>query len=172
MEIIVVSDTNIFIDLIETGLLELFLQLPMEVHTTDIVIAEITVEEQKAAILTIAEKGCIKIKTYSPDEMLKLLNFINSKQRRYDLHPADFSVWQYSSENGYTLLTGDGNLRKAAQADGVEVHGTIYIIDILIENQLLTPSLAADKLELLYSINPRQPKPEIENRLKKWRGSL
>lgn len=172
MEIIVVSDTNIFIDLIGTGLLELFFLLPLEVHTTDFVIAEITVEEQKAAILSFIEKGSIKKKTYSPDEMLKLLSFIKSKQRIYDLHPADFSVWQYSSENGYTLLTGDGNLRKAAQSDGVEVHGTIYVIDKLVEHQLLTPSLAVDKLELLYSINPRQPKLEIEKRLKMWRGCL
>ena len=47
MEIIVVSDTNILIDLIETGLLEQFFLLPMKVHTTDIVISEVTVPEQR-----------------------------------------------------------------------------------------------------------------------------
>ena len=35
MEIIVVSDTNILIDLIEAGVLEQFFLLPMKVHTTD-----------------------------------------------------------------------------------------------------------------------------------------
>lgn len=41
MEVIVVSDTNVFIDLISVGLHELFLSLPMEVHTTDMVIYEV-----------------------------------------------------------------------------------------------------------------------------------
>lgn len=171
METIVVSDTNILIDLVDIDLLEQFLLLPFGVHTTDIVIAEITVEEQKAAVLSVVEKASIKVKTYTPDEMLRLFSFISSKQQTYDLHPADFSVWQYSSENGYTLLTGDGNLRKAASADGVEVHGTIYIIDKMVEHQILAPTLAADKLELLYSINSRLPKSEIDLRIKLWRDS-
>jgi rRNA-processing protein FCF1 len=172
METIVVSDTNILIDLVDIGLLEQFLLLPFGIHTTDIVIAEITIEEQKAAVLSVIEKAGIKVKTYTPDEMLKLFSFISSKRRTYDLHPADFSVWQYSSENDYTLLTGDGNLRKAASADGVEVHGTIFLIDKMVEYQILTPTLAADKLELLYSINSRLPKSEIDLRIVKWRGSL
>lgn len=37
MEIIVVSDTNIFIDLIEVGLLDKFFSLPWEIHTTDMI---------------------------------------------------------------------------------------------------------------------------------------
>lgn len=172
METIVVSDTNIFIDLVDIGLLEQFLLLPFGIHTTDIVIAEINVDEQKAAVLDVVEKACIKVKTYTPDELLRLYSFINSKRQTYDLHPADFSVWQYSSENNYTLLTGDGNLRKAASADGVEVHGTIFLIDKMVEYQILTPTLAAEKLELLYSINSRLPKSEIDLRIVKWRGSL
>lgn len=41
MNIIVVSDTNVFIDLISIGLQEQFFQLPMEIHTTDMVVLEI-----------------------------------------------------------------------------------------------------------------------------------
>ena len=172
MDIIVVSDTNILIDLIDTGLLDYTLQLPIEVHTTDMVIAEITVEEQKTIIASIVDESRIKVKNFTPEEMLKLYGFINRMRQKHNLHPADFSVWQYATDNNYALFTGDGNLRKAALADGIEVHGTIYIVDKLVEHKFLTPALAADKLELLYSINPRQPKLEIEDRLKMWRGCL
>lgn len=172
MEIIVVSDTNILIDLIEAGVLEQFFLLPMKVHTTDIVISEVTAPEQKAQVRTLVQTRCLTVKTYTPDEMLRLLNFVNSRRRKCNLRIADFSVWQYASESNYILLTGDGNLRKLASEDGVEVHGTIYIFDKMVEQKILTPVIAADKLELLYSINHRLPKSEIDSRIEKWRGSL
>lgn len=172
MEIIVVSDTNILIDLIEAGVLEQFFLLPMKVHTTDIVISEVTVPKQKTQVRTLVQTRCLTVKTFTPDEMLKLFEFVNSKRRRCNLRVADFSVWQYAAENGHVLLTGDGNLRKLAAEDGVEVHGTIYVFDKMIEHKVLTPAIAADKLELLYSINHRLPKSEIDLRIKLWRGSL
>ena len=46
MNIIVVSDTNVFIDLISIGLQEQFFQLPMEIHTTDMVVFEVNRSDQ------------------------------------------------------------------------------------------------------------------------------
>ena len=50
MEIIVVSDTNIFIDLVKLDLLADFFLLPWDIHTTDFVISELTDHEQNAAV--------------------------------------------------------------------------------------------------------------------------
>lgn len=47
---IVVSDTNIFIDLYLIGLLNEFFALPFHIHTVDFVINEITEEKQKRTI--------------------------------------------------------------------------------------------------------------------------
>ena len=41
MEKIVVSDTNIFIDLISVNLLDGFFSLPWEIHTTDMIMKEL-----------------------------------------------------------------------------------------------------------------------------------
>ena len=137
-------------------MLEQFFLLPMKVHTTDIVISEVTVPEQKAQVKTLVQTRCLTVKAFAPDEMLRLIDFVNSRRRRCNLRIADFSVWQYASENNYILLTGDGNLRKLAAEDGVEVHGTIYIFDQMVEHKVLTPAIAADRLELLYNIFPSQ----------------
>ena len=169
MEIIVVSDTNILIDLIKSGLLEQFLSLPFEVHTTDMVIFEVTDPDQKAKVTTVIKQGYLKVKTFTSKEMLKLYAFVNSKRQKSNLSPADFSVWAYAADNNYPLLTGDGNLRKLAIADGVEVHGTLYIFDKMVEHMILTPVAAADSLELLNQINHRLPKSEVDLRLKRWR---
>ena len=47
---VVISDTNIFIDLLNADLLDTFLKLPLEVHTTDFVINEL--REEQAEIIT------------------------------------------------------------------------------------------------------------------------
>lgn len=51
MEIVVVSDTNIFIDLYKVGLLDEFFSLTINVHTTDLIVHELKVKEQKDKIL-------------------------------------------------------------------------------------------------------------------------
>lgn len=47
MEKIVVSDTNIFIDLISVNLLDGFFSLPWEVHTTDMIMKELGTSSDK-----------------------------------------------------------------------------------------------------------------------------
>ena len=50
MEKIVVNDTNVFIDLLDVGLLDKFFLLPWEIHTTDFVMLELLREGQKEAV--------------------------------------------------------------------------------------------------------------------------
>ena len=53
MTIVAVSDTNIFIDLLETSLLEKLFHLPWEIHTTDFILNEIKEAHQKKQMNTI-----------------------------------------------------------------------------------------------------------------------
>ena len=48
---IVISDTNIFIDLWNIGLLERFCELPLSIHTTDFIIGELKTQGVKDAII-------------------------------------------------------------------------------------------------------------------------
>ena len=61
MEIIAVSDTNIFIDLIEIGLLDEFFALPWETHTTDMIIHELKVIEQKKRVKDYQTRGILRV---------------------------------------------------------------------------------------------------------------
>ncbi|MGN0731384.1 MAG: hypothetical protein ACI4MA_05665 [Treponema sp.] len=67
------------------------------------------------------------------------------------------------------LLTGDGKLRKSAEADNVKVSGILYIFDNLVEYGILEKADAANLLEKLMQINMRLPKGECEKRILKWR---
>lgn len=169
MNTIVVSDTNVFIDLISIGLQEQFFQLPLEVHTTDMVVFEVNRSGQSDIMKDLIDRCCMKVKTHTPEEMLPYFQLAHTK---YNLSAADFSVLTYSKKNNYVLLTGDGKLRKVALTEGVEVHGTIYIIAEMVEHHILTELQGAMKLECLLNSNPRLPKSIINRLIEKWRGSL
>jgi hypothetical protein len=83
----------------------------------------------------------------------------------------DSSVWYYAKREGCILLTGDKKLRSSAANDGVEVRGILYVFDALVEESVITPSAAADKLAQLRVVNSRLPKDEIDKRIKLWEGT-
>lgn len=80
----------------------------------------------------------------------------------------DCAVWNYAKKHNYTLLTGDGQLRKKAIESNVTVKGIIYIFDHLVECEIITPQYAVIKLQELMKHNSRLPKSIIQERIEKW----
>ena len=99
--------------------------------------------------------------------MFKSGNFKPAKSGYFS--PA-LTVWYYAKKTGGRLLTGDGKLRKSAEADNVKVSGILYIVDNLVEYGILEKADAEDLLEKLMQINMRLPKGECEKRILKWRS--
>lgn len=67
-----------------------------------------------------------------------------------------------------TLLTGDGALRKAAQAEGVQYIGTIRILDLLYEGRLIDKSeyrYCLEELERQNGGKVRLPKNALRSRI-------
>ena len=67
------------------------------------------------------------------------------------------------------LLSGDKALRIAAQREGVEVHGSLWLLDILLLLDKMQESRYKDILRTMKSLNGsriRLPDKEIEKRLK------
>ncbi len=170
MKTIVVNDTNVFIDLLDVSLLEQFFLLPWEVHTTDFVMLELLKNGQKDTVAAYESNGSLHIATFKPEELSEIGILYKKIIRKSKVSLTDCSVWYYAERNNYTLLTGDRKLRNSALNDGVEIRGIIYVFDELVANGILSASQAAEKLNLLKSINPRLPKTEIEKRLKQWNG--
>lgn len=165
MEIVVVSDTNIFIDLYKIDLLDEFFSLAIHIHTTDFIIHELKVMDQKNKIL---DYGKLFIKNFDMQEMIKLVSFQRKMQDKTNVSIQDCSVWIYAQDNGYILLTGDGKLRRTAIKEGTNVRGILYIFDKMVEEKLLTPQKACEKIQLLRQINGRLPSKEIEKRVCIW----
>lgn len=163
---IIVNDTNIFIDLLSIGLLGALCEMPYDIRTVDFVIAEITNPEQSEAISALVVEGKIRIESFNPEELFEIISEHSVVPGNISI--PDCSVCYYARKHSATLLTGDRQLRKYAEASNVAVRGILFIFDELVANNILTTSQAAMKLRELLGINVRLPKSEIEKRINIW----
>ena len=60
---------------------------------------------------------------------------VNYTEKYPHISSYDAFALAIAKHRGIILLSGDGALRKAAQAEGVEVHGTIWVVDLLKEQR-------------------------------------
>ncbi len=166
---ILINDANILIDLVHLDLMNVFIQLEVELKTTDFVYEELN-NEQKALIQNFVETGSIEIIVTTEGEDFDRIAEIlaNSKGLSFE----DCSVWHYAEKLNGILLSGDGRLRNQATASGISVRGILYIFDQLLLNGLLTFDLAIQKIEQLYELNPRLPLNAKSDRLASWNSNM
>ena len=145
---IIVNDTNIFIDLHSCGLLDSFFKLPYKVHTTDLVMNELTKGTQHKDVVTFCEQGHLTIKSFSSKEVVRIWEYYTEAKKVCNVSIEDCSVLIYTKMLGSArLLTGDE----------------------LVNHNIISPKDAAVHLESLYESNVRLPKEEVEKRLEQWK---
>lgn len=103
MERIVVSDTNIFIDLVELGILADLFYLPWQIHTTDFVMDELTDATQFDAVNSYCERGRLTVGMLTPEEVGKIFQMSSSPGCK--ISPADFSVILYAQKANFHLTS-------------------------------------------------------------------
>ena len=163
--IIIVNDASILIDLLKLDLSDDFFRLPYEMHTTDLVNAEIT-DENAEQFQQYVKKKLINIYSFSEDEWVNILYI---KAKNPPLSMADCSCLWLCEQLSATLLTSDGKLRNSAAEKGILVHGILWVFEELIQKKEIALQRAKDKLRELLEINPRLPREECLKKLKKWK---
>lgn len=164
---IVVSDTNILIDLYNSGLLYYCKQLDLDFRTLDLIIEEIEVPEQRATINEIIKNGSLKVCSLTGSQVADVYQKIRYYNGKCNLSPEDISVMVYAINNHCRLLTGDKTLRKKAILENITVSGILYLTDMLIRESVLEPTCMIRSLKLLLESNSRLPKKLIEERIAK-----
>lgn len=165
---ILVNDTNIFIDLHSVGLLEEMCRLPYEIHTVDLVVAEIADADQRRIFDELVAEGGIFVDGFTADEVIEIVEEHSSVSGNLSI--PDCSVCYFARKHNVPMLTGDRRLRRYAEEQSIEVHGILFIFDELVKHNIISTSIAADRLEELFAINARLPKAEIRDRINRWRS--
>lgn len=157
---ILVSDTNVWIDLHHGELLDAVFELPYRFVTSDFAYDEL----RKPPGRTLAERG-LEIQAFAADQLEVLLEL-----RKAHSNPslADVSCFFLARENGWPLVTGDRKLRTAGQDQQVEVRGVLWILDELARFNIVGGQDLAAALQTMLDCGSRLPDNECRQRIKKW----
>lgn len=155
---IIITDTNVFIDLIQSGALQYFFQLDCEICTTDLVVEEVKVPEQQRQLETYQASGRLNIISLESGEIREAVQLPTSWALKGIV---DRTVLLKAIQLQCMVLSGDGNLRKECECRGLEVHGSLWVIREIWVAGLVTPERLLEILESLGR-NVRLPEKEME----------
>lgn len=163
---LIITDTNVFFDIIGIGALPEFFSLDYEIYTTVFVIQEIKQSDQKEAIEFFIRLKELSVVQFTTEEIEEIQRFKTVKKFK---GITDKSVLWKSLQLGSILLTGDRKLRIEAEAHGLEVHGSIWVIKSLVENDTISKSKGIQLLESLKQVNTSLPFSEIDKFIKDFK---
>jgi hypothetical protein len=85
----------------------------------------------------------------------------------------DTFAFSLASVRGWTLLTGDGELRALAQSQKVAFFGVLWVLDQLFDGQIASGESLAVALEaILAHPRCRLPRAEAQTRIARYRKSI
>lgn len=166
---ILISDTNILIDLCVTGLVEKCSLLDVDFRTVDFVINEITNPAQAAIVQRQIDNGYLTVLQFTQGETLELMDLYARYEYNTNLSLTDCAVMLCAKRGNYRLLTGDKNLRIKATNEGVMVSGILYLTDMMVNKRVVAALDMANYLEELLRTNNRLPKDSIQTRIDAYR---
>lgn len=163
---LIVTDTNVFFDLMSIEVLPDFFGLDFEICTTDFVVNEIIRIDQAEQIQNFIRSKQLTVYRLTSDEIDEVLNLKTNRNLR---RITDKSVLWKALQLKCKLVTGDKNLKSEAEEQGLEVNGSLWVIKTLVETNIIAPALAVELLEKLKIVNDSLPKIEIEKLIRKYK---
>jgi len=161
---LVLTDVSVFFDLFEVQLLAEFFGMEWEILTTEIIYDEILEQDQQEEFAKWRRSNLLTVIEFNGDE-IEQIRLMKTKLRNRSI--ADKSLLWKAKDLSAPLLTCDARLRKEAEHQKIEVHGSIWVIEKMNLNGVISNTKAIDKLELLKEINIRLPEKRINDLIKK-----
>jgi hypothetical protein len=154
-------DANILLDFIAGDIVDTLFLLPFDFLTSDIVVVEIS---RSYSDIQLKQMG-LNILELDEATVLEMFSF---KQQHIDLSIEDISIYFLSLKYKAIIISGDGPLRTLADTSLVEYHGTLWLLEELVQQGILSPRDAAEALRTMLSNKRWLPRAESEKLIKKW----
>ena len=145
---IAITDACIFIDLHNLILIEHFFGIDLEIHTSLDVVNELF-EAQRQQLMSFAEAGKLIIHPIKEEQRLNILQTPFPRA----LSEVDKTVLFLASKLDAVVVSSDKAVRNYAKKQSIEYHGTLWILDRLVELRILSKADACIKLERLIKGN-------------------
>jgi len=161
--VICVTDANIWIDIHNADLLDAVFELEHTWRTPDIIVRDEVLTVDRSLLVELG----LDVRTLSGEE----LNRIAELNGRYpNPSPKDLAVLVVANSDDGIVVTGDGALRDAAEAEGATVHGVLWVLDQLVDQDITKPTRAAAALDAMIQQGSRLPEEHVQDRLRRWRS--
>lgn len=160
---LIVTDANIIIDLAAGDLLEAMFLLPeIEFHMPDVLYVEELAERHGRL------PGLGLRVVHQPADAVAEVERLRQRYRRTSIN--DLFALVLARRLGCVLLSGDRALREAAAQEQIEIRGTLWLIDMLVQAQLITASRAEKAYEAMRLDGSRLPWEEVRVQVQRWRS--
>lgn len=146
---LLISDANILIDMEEGQLLELMFKLPFAFRVPDLLFFD-ELEMQHAHWL---DHG-LQLGTLS-GESVSLVSQLTRKHPRISRN--DCMALVLAQQEKCPLLTGDKNLRQAAELEGIMVQGSIWLVGQLVIRRIISIESARRSYQRMEANGRRLP---------------
>ncbi|HET9056852.1 MAG TPA: hypothetical protein VFN30_08400 [Chitinophagaceae bacterium] len=167
MRKIAIHDANILIDLVNIGLFSHCLTLKFQFCTTQLIFDTELNDRQTAAIQIHIDSGKFEVIKISEQGLLEIQT-ANLEDKR--LSEQDWSVICYAQKLDALLLSGDKILRKVAESKALEVRGILWVLDQLVDLDIISKAEGCNFLKELIRQNRRLPPDECQTRIDIWCG--
>ncbi len=166
---VAITDASVFFDLFNIEVLPEFFALDLEIYTTDFIYDEILRSEERELFKAYVRSDQLKVIVTDEAEHELILNM----ELVYSNNSfADRTAIYKAKQMKCTLLTCDEKLRKEAVKQNLEVYGSIWVIDEMIEKKGLNTGRAIKVLESLKITNAWLPIDEINERIRNLKNLL
>ena len=159
---VLVSDTSVLIDLERGSLLETSFALPFEFAVPDLLYVQELAEHGGAALIRLG----LRVEELDGDGVSLALRY---RQAARSLSLPDSFALALAQINCWTLLSGDGGLRRLALSEGVSCHGVLWLIDRMFDcGRVSGHGLAASLEAIVAHPRCRLPMQEVNMRIRRF----
>lgn len=155
---LLMSDTNVLIDMEEGKLLALFFDLPFTFCVPDILYFE-ELEAQHAHLMDMG----LSLKELTAESLLEAQPVM---QRHSGPSRNDIFALLLAKQEECPLISGDSDLRTAAKIEQVEVRGTLWLVEEMVHHALIDTEQALTAYEKMEAAGRRLPWAEARKRIR------
>lgn len=163
---ILVSDTSVLIDLERGGFLNSCFRLPLQFAVPDLLYVRELAEFGGPELV----KRGLLVEELTAEE-LSIAQEVRGAHPKLSL--PDAFAYSLASVRGWTLLTGDGELRTLAQANQIPFFGVLWLLDQFLDTKVVEGAALARGLQTIAD-HPRcrLPRVEVLARLERYQKSI
>jgi len=154
---LLISDANILIDMEEGGLITLFFNLPYQFCVPDVLFYE-ELEEQHAYLSQLG----LSLRELSSESLSKVTTI---KAKHIKPSTNDIFALLLAQQENCPLLSGDKDLRDAAQVEQIDVRGTVWLVEELVQQGIIDREQALIAYDKMKAAGRRLPWKEAKRRL-------